>query len=50
MVVILYGTETANYIHLGPSAAENTHYFKKSLCSVGDLIKIQNPPFSVANI
>ncbi len=29
MVVILYSTEIANYIHLGLSAAKNTHYFKK---------------------
>ncbi len=29
MVVILYGTEIANYIHLGLNAAKNTHYFKK---------------------
>ncbi len=32
MVVILYGAEIANYIHLvGLNAAKNTHYFKKSI-------------------
>ncbi len=29
MVVILHGTEIANYIHLGLNAAKNTHYFFK---------------------
>ncbi len=31
MVVILYGAEIANYIHLGLNAAKNAHYFKKSI-------------------
>ncbi len=31
VVVILYGTEIANYIHLGLNAAKNTHYYKKSI-------------------
>ncbi len=26
---LLYGTETANYIHLWLNSAKNTHYFKK---------------------
>ncbi len=29
-MVLLYGTKTKNYIHLGLNAAKNTHYFKES--------------------
>ncbi len=31
MVIILYSTEIANYIHFGLNAAKNMHYFKKSI-------------------
>ncbi len=31
MIVILYGTEIANYIHSVLNATKNTHYFEKSI-------------------